>query len=100
MYVGPFQRRSERPQDKKFTNVYVKNLSETVSDEKVNELFAAFGPITSAVVMKDASGKSKGFGFINFETAEAAQAAVEALEGKEIDGKMLNGAPLQPRRLA
>lgn len=91
VYVGPFQRRSERPQDKKFTNVYVKNLNENVNDEKLKEMFAPYGTITSAVVMQDASGKTKCFGFVNFETAEAAQAAVEALEGKEIDGKTLNG---------
>lgn len=91
VYVGPFVRRPDRPQDKKFTNVYVKNLAETITDEKLKELFTTYGAITSAVVMKNADGKSKGFGFINFETAEAAQAAVEAMEGKEIEGKNLNG---------
>lgn len=90
--MGPFQRRSERPVDKKFTNIYVKNLSEAVTDEMLREIFSPHGAITSAVVMKDASGKSKGFGFVNFETAEAAAAAVDALEGKEVEGKAINGA--------
>lgn len=45
--------------------------------------------VTSFAIMKDEAGKSKGFGFINFEDAEGAHAAVTALNGKEIDGKEL-----------
>lgn len=54
VYVGPFQKRNERPEDGevRFTNVYVKNLAESVSDEKLREMFAEFGEVTSAIVMK------------------------------------------------
>ncbi|KAK9858458.1 hypothetical protein WJX84_004454 [Apatococcus fuscideae] len=91
VYVGPFLKRSDRPADKdvRFTNVFVKNLAESVDDPKLHEMFAAFGEVTSAIVMKDEKDVSKGFGFVNFEESEPAHAAVEALNGKDIDGKEL-----------
>ena len=54
VYVGPFLKRQERPDDGevRFTNVYVKNMAETVTDEKLNEMFSEFGEVTSAIVMK------------------------------------------------
>jgi len=90
VYVGPFLRKQERDQavDKtKFTNVYVKNLSESTTDEEFNKIFSEYGPVTSAVVMRDADGNSKGFGFVNFENSEDAAKAVEALNGQKIDNK-------------
>ncbi|KAL2939363.1 Polyadenylate-binding protein 2 [Bienertia sinuspersici] len=90
VYVGPFQRRQERENtaDKtKFTNVYVKNLPETTTDDDMNKIFGQYGKISSAVVMRDVDGKSKGFGFVNFENADDAAKAVEALNGQMIDGK-------------
>ncbi|XP_012445210.1 polyadenylate-binding protein 2 [Gossypium raimondii] len=90
VYVGPFLRKQERDSalDKtKFNNVYVKNLSESTTDEDLKTIFGEYGEITSAVVMRDADGKSKGFGFVNFEDADAAAKAVEALNGKKLDEK-------------
>ncbi|XVF01285.1 hypothetical protein REPUB_Repub04eG0074800 [Reevesia pubescens] len=70
-----------------FTNVFVKNLSESTSDEDLKKIFGEFGTITSAVVMRELDGKSKGFGFINFENADDAARAVESLNGKKFDDK-------------
>lgn len=84
VYVGSFIRRQERAQangSPKFTNVYVKNFSETFTDEDLKELFGTHGTITSAVVMKDVNGKSRCFGFVNFESPDSAAAAVERLNG-------------------
>ncbi|ERN03845.1 hypothetical protein AMTRI_Chr05g73760 [Amborella trichopoda] len=84
VYVGLFVRRQERDRatgSPKFTNVYVKNLSETTTDEDLKSVFGTYGPITSAVVMRDASGNSKGFGFINFQNPNDAATAVEKLNG-------------------
>lgn len=54
------------------------------------EIFASAAvQVTSFAIMKDEAGKSKGFGFVNFEDAEAAHKAVEALNGKDIEGKEL-----------
>lgn len=90
VYVGPFMRRQERDlamAGTNFNNVYVKNLTDTTSDEDLRKEFGAFGPISSAVVMRDADGKSKGFGFVNFDNADDAAKAVESLNGKRINGK-------------
>ncbi|KAK4284569.1 hypothetical protein QN277_001383 [Acacia crassicarpa] len=90
VYVGPFLRKQERESvfDKtKFNNVFVKNLSETTTDEDLKAIFGEFGTITSAVVMRDADGKSKCFGFVNFENTDDAARAVDSLNGKKIDDK-------------
>ncbi|KAL8223837.1 hypothetical protein R6Q57_019312 [Mikania cordata] len=90
VYVGPFLRKQEREMavDKtKFTNVFVKNLSESTTDEDLNKAFSEYGTITSAVVMRDADGNSKCFGFVNFENADDAARAVEGLNGQKFDEK-------------
>jgi len=95
VYVGRFIPRKEREKElgekaKLFTNVYVKNFGEDFDDEKLKEMFEPYGKITSHKVMTKDDGKSKGFGFVAFETTEAAEAAVNALNGKELpDGKVL-----------
>lgn len=89
VYVGLFQRGQERNQQNEsphFTNVYVKNLSETTTDEDLKKIMGEHGNITSAVVMRDGSGKSRCFGFVNFEKPEAAAAAIEKLNGSTISG--------------
>ncbi|KAF2612580.1 hypothetical protein F2Q70_00010522 [Brassica cretica] len=92
VYVGPFLRRQERDSNTaanvtKFTNLYVKNLAESTTDEDLKSAFGEFGEITSAVVMRDGDGKSKGFGFVNFEDAGDAAKAVEGLNGKTFGDK-------------
>ncbi|CAL0313570.1 unnamed protein product [Lupinus luteus] len=90
VYVGPFLRKQEREVsvDKvKFNNVFVKNLSESTTDDELKKVFGEFGPITSAVVMRDGDGKSRCFGFVNFENTDDAAKAVEALNGKKFDEK-------------
>ena len=75
MRDGPSQR---------FTNLYVKNFGEEFDEEKLKELFAPFGTINSLVVMKDETGRSKGFGFVSYESHEAAARAVEELNGQTL----------------
>lgn len=89
VFVGHFVPKQEREKsinsDVTFTNVFVKNLPEDCDDLK--PMFEKFGKITSTVVMKDANGKSKMFGFVNFETHEAADKAVAELNNKKIGDK-------------
>ncbi|KAK5840151.1 hypothetical protein PVK06_009034 [Gossypium arboreum] len=90
VYVGHFLCKHERetvPNKVKFNNVYVKNLSDTTTDEELKTVFGEHGEITSVVVMRDADGKSKCFGFVNFENADDAARAVEALNGKKFEDK-------------
>lgn len=73
-----------------YTNVFVKNLDENVDDAELEKVFAAFGKITSALIGRDEqTGRSKGFAFINFETHAGAEAAVNALNGTELHGRVL-----------
>eukprot|EP01080_Neovahlkampfia_damariscottae_P009224 gene9224-1310_t len=70
-------------------NVYVKNLDDSVDDEKLKGLFDEFGKITSCVVMKDETGASKGFGFICFSTPEESIKAITEMHTKIILNKPL-----------
>ncbi|KAL5987720.1 Polyadenylate-binding protein 8 [Asimina triloba] len=90
VYVGPFQRKLEREVSvtkTKFNNVFVKNLSDSTTDDDLKTVFGEYGTITNAAVMREADGKSKCFGFVNFENADDAARSVEALNGKKFDGK-------------
>jgi len=95
VFVGRFVPRSERERmmgdrARLFTNVYVKNFGDELDDDKLKEMFEAYGKITSARVMSDPSGKSKGFGFVSFESPEAAEEAVKELNDKELgNGKKI-----------
>ncbi|KAF9454543.1 polyadenylate binding protein [Macrolepiota fuliginosa MF-IS2] len=94
VYVGHHISRKER-QSKldemkaQFTNLYIKNLDTEVTQEEFTELFCRFGNVTSALVATDDEGKSKGFGFVNYEKHEEAQRAVDELNEFELGGKKL-----------
>lgn len=70
-------------------NLYIKNLSDNVDDEALLRMFQPFGTITSAKVMKDESGRSKGFGFVSLASAEEAAKAIADMHLKLHDGKPL-----------
>ncbi|XP_038169801.1 polyadenylate-binding protein 4-like isoform X4 [Arvicola amphibius] len=94
VFVGRFKSRKEREAElgakaKEFTNVYIKNFGEDVDDDNLKELFSQFGKTLSVKVMRDPSGKSKGFGFVSYEKHEDAIKAVEEMNGKEMSGKAL-----------
>ena len=68
--------------------LYVGNLAYSMTDASLQERFAEFGAVQSAKVMMDRdSGRSKGFGFVEMETYDAAQAAIRGLNGKTIEGR-------------
>lgn len=94
VYVGHHISRKER-QSKldemkaQFTNLYVKNLDPETSQEEFEKMFSDFGPVTSALISIDEEGKSKGFGFVNYENHEDAQRAVDVLHDSDINGRKL-----------
>ncbi|KAG7458104.1 hypothetical protein MATL_G00234630 [Megalops atlanticus] len=94
VFVGRFKSRKEREAElgaraKEFTNVYIKNFGEDMDDEKLKEVFSKYGNAMSIRVMTDDTGKSRGFGFVSFERHEDAQKAVDEMNGKELNGKMI-----------
>ncbi|CAJ2504811.1 Uu.00g122050.m01.CDS01 [Anthostomella pinea] len=72
-----------------FTNVYVKNISGDATDDEFRDLFEKYGDVTSSSLARDVEGKSRGFGFVNFTTHEAAYKAVDELNGRDFHGQDL-----------
>ena len=72
-----------------FTNLYIKNIDPEVTDEEFEALFKEQGNVTSSVIQRDEEGRSRGFGFVNYETHEEAQKAVDNLNDKEFHGRKL-----------
>merc|ERR1712128_75250 len=95
VFVGRFKSRGDRMREfgeraKQYTNLYIKNLPDLWDDAKIFEVFGAFGEILSyKVAVDEETGKSKCFGFISFKEHEEAEAAVEEMDGKEVDGKKI-----------
>jgi cold-inducible RNA-binding protein len=70
--------------------LYVGNLGYGLGDSDLEKLFTTYGSVRSAQVIKDRdTGRSKGFGFVEMGSDQEAQAAITALNGKEIDGRTL-----------
>lgn len=104
LYVGRAQKKSERLEELKKhhealrleklsksqgVNLFVKNLDDSVDDEKLKEEFQSFGTITSAKVMLDDTGKSRGFGFVAFSSPDEASRAISEMNQHMIAGKPL-----------
>lgn len=80
------------------SKLYVGGLPYTTTDQELQDLFAAHGTVTSANVITDReTGRSKGFGFVEFESAEEAQAAIKALDGSELGGRKIVVNEARPR---
>src|SRR5690348_985994 len=79
-------------------NIYVSNLSFNVSDHDLNELFSAFGTVTSAKVINDRdTGRSRGFGFVEMSGKEEALKAINDLNNSEFDGKVISVSEARPK---
>jgi len=78
--------------------IYVGNLSYKVTEEDLQQAFAGFGEVASAKVITDtATGRSKGFGFVEMSNGQEAEAAIQGLNGKEIKGRAINVGQAKPR---
>ncbi|WP_440998625.1 RNA recognition motif domain-containing protein [Fodinibius sp. SL11] len=82
-------------------NIYVGNLSYKVSDQELMDVFEEFGEVTSSKVIKDReTGRSKGFGFVEMENDQEAQAAIDQLDGAEINGRAVKVNKARPKEKA
>ena len=80
------------------TKLYVGNLSFDTTENDLQDLFAAYGPVSEVNLITDRmSGRSRGFGFVTMGTPEGAQAAIQALAGKEVGGRALTVNEARPR---
>uniref|UniRef100_A0A8C2WV62 Polyadenylate-binding protein n=1 Tax=Cyclopterus lumpus TaxID=8103 RepID=A0A8C2WV62_CYCLU len=92
VFVGRFKSRKEREAElgakaKEFTNVYIKNFGDEMTDDQLKVVFDKYGKTLSVKVMIDPTGKSRGFGFISYEKHEDANKAVEDMNGTDLNGK-------------
>ncbi|XP_042418323.1 polyadenylate-binding protein 3-like [Zingiber officinale] len=84
LYVTKFVKQDERqplPERQNKTNLYIKNLDWAITDEALRKRFSQYGTIRSFVVMKKKDGKSRGFGFVDFLSAEDAKNALNDMNG-------------------
>ena len=78
--------------------LYVGNLSFSVTDEELQQAFASFGTVASArIVMDRMSGRSKGFGFVEFEDDGAANDAISKMDGQTIGGRPVRVSEAKPQ---
>jgi RNA recognition motif-containing protein len=78
--------------------LYVGNLAYSVSDADLETMFAPHGTVKSAQVIMDRdTGRSKGFGFVEMGSHEEAQAAITAMNGKDVDGRKLTVNEARPK---
>jgi RNA recognition motif-containing protein len=79
-------------------NIYVGNLAYEVTDEDLQQAFAAYGQVTSAKVITDKfSGKSRGFGFVEMAADAEAREAISKVNGMDLKGRTLNVNEARPR---
>ncbi len=77
--------------------VYVGNLSFTINEDKLREIFSSYGEITEAVIIKDKfSGRSKGFGFVTFANDEDANKAIAEMNKKQVEGREITVNEAKP----
>ncbi len=78
--------------------IYVGNLNYKTSEQDLSDMFGEFGRVDSSVIVMDrATGRSRGFGFIEMSDDGEAKAAIEALNGREIEGRTLTVNEARPR---
>ncbi|MDD4857359.1 MAG: RNA-binding protein [Candidatus Krumholzibacteria bacterium] len=78
--------------------IYVGNLSFDTNDDQLNQIFAPFGTVSSARVIKDKyTDRSRGFGFVEMDNAAEADKAIAELNGKNVNGRDLNINEAKPR---
>ncbi len=83
------------------SKLYVGNLSFSIDETSLQQMFSEFGSVTSAKIIMDRdSGRSKGFGFVEMSSAAEAQAAIQKMNGHEVEGRALTvneARPQEPR---
>lgn len=80
------------------TKVYVGNLAYGTDNNSLEAMFSSFGQVSSAQVITDRdTGRSKGFGFVEFGDRQAAQSAIAEMNGKDVDGRSLTVNEARPR---
>jgi len=79
-------------------NIYVGNLPYSISEDELRDLFAAHGEVSSAnIIMDRDSGRSKGFGFVEMPDKASGEAAIEAINQTDVQGRSVRVNEARPR---
>ncbi len=79
-------------------NIYIGNLPFTASEDEIRQAFAAYGNVSSVSIIKDhVTGQSRGFGFVEMPDSTEGQAAIDALNGKPMNGRPLKVNEARPK---
>jgi len=79
-------------------NIYIGNLPYSISEDELRDLFAAHGEVSSAnIIMDRESGRSKGFGFVEMPDKASGEAAIEALNQTDVQGRSIRVNEARPR---
>ncbi|KAL0914688.1 hypothetical protein M5K25_015056 [Dendrobium thyrsiflorum] len=100
LFVNKFIKKSERIPcnlEAKYTNLYMNNLDQDITEELIELKFSEYGKIFNVKIAKDEAGNSRGFGFVNFENPEGAKKAMEAMNGLQLGSKKLYVARAQKK---
>uniref|UniRef100_A0A0E0FLW4 Polyadenylate-binding protein n=1 Tax=Oryza nivara TaxID=4536 RepID=A0A0E0FLW4_ORYNI len=99
LHVATFIKKSERStnNDDKYTNLYMKNLDDDITEELIKLKFSQYGLVISVKIMKRDDGTSKGFGFVSFQNPESAKRAKESMNGMLLGSKTLYVARAQKK---
>jgi len=90
-YIRKLERLKSTPS---FTNVYVKDINPLIDSKTLENFFNTMGKVTSCLISLDKDGKSRQFGFVNFETPQAAKEVIDKCNGKVIENISIPNKPL------
>ena len=89
---------SEKVESSMNTKLFVGNLSFNTTQNQLQDMFSAHGSVIEVdVIMDKFSGRPRGFGFVTMESKEAAEAAIQGLNGKQVDGRAMTVNEARPR---
>ncbi|KAK8930845.1 putative polyadenylate-binding protein [Platanthera zijinensis] len=99
-FVDNFIKKSKRfipNAEVKETNLYMKNMDQDITEYLIELKFCEFRKISNVMIAKEGEGKSKGFGFVNFENPDSAKKAIDAMNGHQLGSKMIYVARAQKK---
>ena len=99
MFCSTSESRNEKQKDSQMgKKLFVGGLAWATNDDSLREAFSRFGEVTeSKVVMDRETGRSRGFGFVSFASESEAEAAAEAMNGRELDGRVVRVNPAEEK---